>query len=68
MVGFENIVLNQRIEVRMRAGVYKGTVKYKGPINGAPGDWIGVALDVPGLCICFHTAVIFSFKHCLHVR
>ena len=51
MVGFENIVLNQRIEVRMRAGVYKGTVKYKGPINGAPGDWIGVALDVPGLYI-----------------
>ena len=48
MVLFDNIVVNQRVEVRMRAGVYKGTVKYKGPLNGVPGDWIGVALDVKG--------------------
>lgn len=49
MVAYDNVVINQQVEVRMRAGIYLGTVKYKGPINGAPGDWIGVSLELPGM-------------------
>lgn len=47
MVLFENINLNQRVEV-LRAGVvYSGTVKYKGCINGVRGEWVGIDLDQP---------------------
>ena len=36
-------------QVRYKKGqIETRTVKYKGCINGVPGDWVGVALDYPG--------------------
>ena len=66
MVLFENIVLNQRVEVRMRNGIYKGTVKYKGPINGVPGDWVGVALEEPGNQLCFEISILIIKWYKIH--
>jgi dynactin complex subunit len=48
MVLFENINLNQRVEVLQDDIVYTGTVKYKGCLNGLRGEWVGVELDLPG--------------------
>jgi len=48
MVLFENIKVNQRVEVLRDGLVYTGTVKYKGCINGVSGEWVGVELDLPG--------------------
>ena len=48
MVLFENININQRVEVKWKGQIEPGTVKYKGCINGVPGDWVGVSLDYPG--------------------
>jgi len=48
MVLFENINVNQRVEVLRDGRIYAGTVKYKGNINGISGEWVGVALDLPG--------------------
>ena len=51
MVLFENINVNQRVEVLRDGCVYTGTVKYKGNINGIAGDWVGIELDLPGKVI-----------------
>jgi len=48
MVLFENINVNQRVEVLRDGEVYSATVKYKGNINGISGEWVGVELDLPG--------------------
>jgi len=48
MVLFENIYVNQRVEVLRDGAIYAGTVKYKGNINGITGEWVGVELDLPG--------------------
>ena len=48
MVLFENINVNQRVEVLRDGRIYAGTVKYKGRINGISGEWVGVELDLPG--------------------
>ena len=48
MVLFENINVNQRVEVLRDDQVFTGTVKYKGIINGICGEWVGVELDLPG--------------------
>jgi len=48
MVLFENINVNQRVEVLRDGQVYSGIVKYKGCINGISGEWVGVELDIPG--------------------
>jgi len=48
MVLFENINVNQRVEVLRDGLVYCGTVKYKGCINGISGEWVGIELDLPG--------------------
>jgi len=48
MVLFENINVNQRVEVLRDSQIYSGTVKYKGCINGIVGEWVGVELDEPG--------------------
>ncbi|KAK3777226.1 hypothetical protein RRG08_047846 [Elysia crispata] len=37
----------ERVEVKWNNGVYKGTVRYKGPIATKRGDWVGIALDHP---------------------
>ena len=49
MVLFENINVNQRVEVlRDDGNIHPGTVRYKGCINGIRGEWVGVELDCPG--------------------
>lgn len=49
MVLFENINVNQRVEVlRDDGNINSGTVRYKGCINGMRGEWVGVELDCPG--------------------
>jgi len=48
MVLFENVNINQRVEVLRDGQVYSGTVKYKGNTNGISGEWVGVELDLPG--------------------
>lgn len=48
MVLFDNVFPGQRVEVRWNDGIYKGTVRYKGPIATKSGEWVGVALDYPG--------------------
>jgi len=52
MVLFENINVNQRVEVLRDGEIYSGTVKYKGNINGISGEWVGVELDLPGRDLC----------------
>lgn len=47
MALFENIHVNQEVEVRLRGAVYDGKVKYKGGVATKDGDWVGVALLVP---------------------
>ena len=48
MVLFENVAVNQRVEVLRDGQVYSGTVKYKGNINGISGEWVGIELDLSG--------------------
>lgn len=48
MVLFTNVCIGQRIEVKHAGKIYSGKVKYKGPLNGVSGDWVGIELDVPG--------------------
>ena len=60
MVLFENINLNQRVEVLRDGAVFAGTVKHKGCINGLRGEWVGVELDLPGtLKLTFYHIVKF---------
>ena len=48
MVLFENINVNQRVEVLLDGDIYSATVKYKGCINGVAGEWVGLELDTRG--------------------
>ena len=50
MVLFNNINVNQRVEVLRQGEIYAGTVLYKGRIHGEAGDWVGLELDLPGYC------------------
>ena len=58
MVLFENVNINQRVEVLRDGDVYSGTVKYKGNINGICGEWVGVELDLPGTIF----SIVFSYS------
>lgn len=49
MVLFNNVNLNQRVEVIYHGGIYRGTVRYKGALNSEDGDWVGLELDHPGI-------------------
>jgi len=55
MVLFENVNVNQRVEVLRDDRIYAGTVKYKGNINGISGEWVGVELDLPGTYLLHNT-------------
>ena len=48
MVLFDNINVNQEVEVKWHGDIRKGKVRYKGPINGYKGDWVGVELYANG--------------------
>ena len=48
MVLFDNINVNQKVEVKWHGDIRKGKVRYKGPINGYKGDWVGVELYANG--------------------
>lgn len=48
MVLFDNINVNQEVEVKWHGDIRKGKVRYKGPINGYRGDWVGVELYANG--------------------
>ncbi|RUS69379.1 hypothetical protein EGW08_022857 [Elysia chlorotica] len=53
MVLFDNVFSGQRVEVKWNNGIYKGIVRYKGPVATKRGDWVGIALDHPGYHILF---------------
>jgi len=72
MVLFENINVNQRVEVLRDGQIYSGTVKYKGSINGISGEWVGIELELPGTYLyavleeladfsCLGTSVVMSY-------
>ena len=48
MVLFDNVFPGQRVEVRWDNGIYKGTVRYKGPVATKKGEWVGLELDHAG--------------------
>lgn len=48
MVLFDNIVIGQRVEVLRHGRIFLGTVRFKGFLNGTPGEWVGVELDEKG--------------------
>ena len=62
MVLFDNVCKGQRVDVRWDDGIYKGTVRYKGPVTTKNGDWVGIELDHAGrsnnqsdnLCVKVH--------------
>jgi len=65
MVVFENININQRVEVLRDGQICTGTVKFKGVINGISGEWVGVELDLPGtnsglMAFCCHFLYILN--------
>ncbi|XP_006825874.1 uncharacterized protein LOC100367797 [Saccoglossus kowalevskii] len=47
MVLFANVVIGQRVEVKYKGRIHRGTVKFKGSLNSVEGDWVGVALAEP---------------------
>jgi len=47
MVLYDNVFTGQRVEARWNDGIFKGTVRYKGPVATKKGDWVGVELDIP---------------------
>lgn len=47
MVLYDNININQKVEVLRNGRIYPATVKYKGTLNGVGGDWVGVSFDLP---------------------
>ena len=53
MVLFTNININQRVEILRGGRVFTGRVKYKGYVNGEPGEWVGVALDTAGTFVFY---------------
>ena len=53
MVLHQNVNVGQRVEVKYNNRIYRGTVKYKGPIIHKPGDWVGVSLEQPGKFLNF---------------
>jgi len=61
MVLFSNINANQRVELRYKHEILRGTVKYKGPVVSLDGDWVGVALDEP----CKFSVSSMCFVWCL---
>ncbi len=63
---FENITINQRVEVRHNGKVLQGTVKFKGCLNGRNGEFVGILLAKRGKIIirlltatCSKTFIIF---------
>ena len=48
MVLFHNISVGQRVEVKLGLVVFRGTVKYKGPVINKKGEWVGISLDHSG--------------------
>ena len=58
MVLFDNINVNQEVEVRWHGDVRKGKVRYKGQINGYKGDWVGVELYANGTTYTFWIDII----------
>ena len=59
MVLFDNINVNQEVEVKWHGDIRKGKVRYKGPINGYKGDWVGVELYANGKTTRDGTRVLF---------
>lgn len=48
MVLFNNVNVNQRVELLYRGEILTATVRYKGPVRFLDGDWVGLELDEPG--------------------
>ena len=47
MVLFLNIFIGQKVLVKTNNRLLNGVVRYKGFLNGQPGQWVGVELELP---------------------
>ena len=72
MVLFDNMNVNQEVEVKWHGDIRKGKVRYKGPINGYKGDWVGVELYANGKFLwkknCSVSFKDVKFPKCSHFR
>ena len=60
MVLFENITINQRVEVLQDGAVMTGIVRYKGCLNGIRGEWVGIELDEESKSLSLHFNIFSS--------
>jgi len=49
MVNFNAITIGLEVEFLVEDNICSGIVRYKGPLNGKEGDWIGVESSAPGM-------------------
>jgi hypothetical protein len=54
MVNLNAVTIGLEVEFLLESKTYSGIVRYKGPINGKEGDWIGVESVAPGM-VTFYT-------------
>ena len=52
MVNFDSITIGLEVEFQVEDGsIERGIVRYKGPVNGKPGDWVGVEANRSGILL-----------------
>ena len=52
MVNFDSITIGLEVEFQVENGsIERGIVRYKGPVNGKPGDWVGVEANRSGILL-----------------
>jgi dynactin complex subunit len=49
MVNFNAVTIGLEVEFLVEDSISSGIVRYKGPINGKEGDWIGIESLAPGI-------------------
>jgi hypothetical protein len=61
MVNFDSITIGLEVEFQVENGsIERGIVRYKGPVNGKPGDWVGVEANRSGITI---SAVLIVYRY-----
>ena len=51
---YETVTIGIEVEFLIDNVIYSGIIRYKGPINGKDGLWVGIEADQPGLVIIFY--------------
>ena len=49
MVNFNAVTIGLEVEFLVEDSICSGIVRYKGPVNGKEGDWIGIESSAPGI-------------------